>query len=244
MTSIESTRNALKAMVFLLVLAGALPAQAQEDTECRLLCSPELNFEPTITFENFADPPTVVALREGIPTDTFEVESESAFEMIFALDVPTTVPRVGLTLEAIWTPFAETDSNPFTGRTAEQVGEKITDNPLELEAELNFTLLRPEDTGEWAEVHVDVVDKFSPAEDPDADALYTQKLNLELDAGFAVFNWLPKGNWLRNVELEGSLDYVATGLPDAGDRLGEELFLESASPWGFSVLLVIPIIPL
>ena len=41
------------------------------------------------------------------------------------------------------------------------------------------------------------------------------KLNFELDTSVSVFNWLPEGKWLRGLELEGSLDYVATGLPKA-----------------------------
>lgn len=230
--------------VWFVVLITVLPAQAQEENSCKWLCAPELKIEPTITFENFAARPQVVTFENGQPADTAAVAPEQAFEMIFALDVPTAIPRVGFTLEAIWTPFAKTDANLFTGSTASELGEEVTDNPVELEAELNLTLLRPEDTGGWAEVHFDVVDKFSPAEDPDATDLYTHKLNLELDTGFAVFKWLPEENWLRDIELEGSLDYVATGLPDAGDRLGEELFLEKASPWSFSVVLVLPVAPL
>ena len=56
--------------------------------------------------------------------------------------------------------------------------------------------------------------------------------------------WLPDDNWLRNVELKGSLDYVATGLPKAGDVIGDERFLEDASPWSFSVVVVLPLAPL
>lgn len=230
--------------IWLAVLVTAIPARGQDGKRCNLLCSPELKIEPTVTFEKFAARPRVVTFQNGQPVDTSSVAPEQAFEMIFALDVPTAIPRLGFTLEAIWTPFAKTDENLFTGRTASQLGKKITDNPVELEAELNLILLRAEDTDGWAEVHFDVIDKFSPAEDPDATALYTHKLNLELDASIALFKGLPEENWLRNVELEGSLDYVATGLPDAGDRLGEELFLEKASPWSFSVVLVLPVVPL
>jgi hypothetical protein len=59
-----------------------------------------------------------------------------------------------------------------------------------------------------------------------------------------IFNWLPDSNWLRNLELEGSLDYVPVGLPRAGDRLGDELFLDNASRWSFSTVFVIPLAPL
>ena len=93
--------------------------------------------------------------------------------------------------------------------------------------------LRPEDTNGWVGSHFDLVDKISPAERPRDTSAYTHKLNFELDTAVHIFNWLPEANWLRNIELEGSLDYVATGLPRAGDRIGNELFLDNASGWSF-----------
>jgi hypothetical protein len=59
----------------------------------------------------------------------------------------------------------------------------------------------------------------------------------------AVFNWLRNGRWLKGVELEGSLDYVATGLPGTGDRIDGIRLLEKASPWSFSIVFVLPITP-
>ena len=44
--------------------------------------------------------------------------------------------------------------------------------------------------------------------------------------------------------LEGSLDYVATALPKAGDRIERVRFLDKASPWSFSIVFVLPIAPL
>jgi hypothetical protein len=87
------------------------------------------------------------------------------------------------------------------------------------------------------------VDKFSAAERPGDRRAYTHKLNLELDTSLAVFNWLPEGRWLRGIELEGSLDYVVTGLPRAGDRIKGVRFLDNASPWSFSVVFVVPVAP-
>ena len=94
------------------------------------------------------------------------------------------------------------------------------------------------------ESHFDIVDKFSPAEDPRARSVYTHKLDFELDTSLALFKWLPEGHWLRDVEVEGSLDYLATGLPKAGDEVpvGGERFIDAPSPWSFSVVFVIPIV--
>jgi len=164
---------------------------------------------------------------------------------VVALDIPTEIPRVGFTFEAIIAPFASGEENPFSGRTAAELGRtSVRDNTPEIELELNLEWLTSEATGGWVGSHFDIIDKISPSERPMDASAYTHKLNFELDTGVNIFNWLPTGNWLRNVELEGSLDYVATGLPRAGDRIGNELFLDDASRWSFSLVFVIPLVPL
>ena len=59
----------------------------------------------------------------------------------------------------------------------------------------------------------------------------------------SIFNWMREGRWFRGVELEGSLDYVATGLARAGDRVDGGRYLDDASPWSFSVVFVLPLAP-
>jgi hypothetical protein len=217
-----------------------VPSAAQDEPRCVVLCAPELKIEPTWTIENLARRPRIDA-GGGIE----RAARETVFELIFALDVPTTIPRLGLTLEAIFVPFGGTSVHPFTGATAEQasVGE-IRDNGIEIEAELNIALFDEDRTGGWVSSHVDVVDKFSPGASPRAGSVYTHKLNFEWDTAFHVFNRLPQGNWLRNVEAELSLDYVATGLPKAGDIVAGERFLDAASPWSLSFVFVFPLAPL
>lgn len=132
----------------------------------------------------------------------------------------------------------------FTGRTADELGEgEIRDNAVELEGEINIDLVTFEETGGWIGAHFDVVDQFSPAETPSARGTYTHKLDLELDVATAPFARPEVGGWLESVELEGSLDCMVSGIPDAGDRFGDELFLDDASPWSFSFVLVIPLTP-
>ena len=171
-----------------MLLIAAAPAAAQQ-AACRFLCEPTFLVEPTITFEKDA----------------------TVFETIFALDLVTPVPRVGVTLEAITKPFRE-------------------ENDIELESELKLYWLESDQTGGWLSSHFDAVDKFSPAELPTDTRAYTHKLNFELDTAFALFSRLPDSNWLHNVEIEGSLDYVATGLPKDAPR------------WSFSLVFVLPII--
>ncbi len=213
--------------------------------KCVVLCTPEFKFEPTVTFENLFNPATVVEVGEDGPLKPIQAERETVFEFVFAVGIPTEIPRIGLTVEAIWAPFAGTSTNAFTGTTAGELGvEEIADNPVELEFELNFTLFEPEQTAGWVGMHFDVVDKFSPSERPQDTGVYTHKLNFELDTAIHILSWLPQGNWLRNLELEWSLDYVATGIPQAGDQIGDELFLTDASPWSLSMVVVIPVAPL
>lgn len=217
---------------------------AREGPSCRVLCTPDLAFEPTVSIENLAARHRTARLEDGVPVDTATAEQEVVFEIVLAVGVPTEIPRVGLTLEAIWAPFAGTDANPFTGRAAEEVEkDEVRDNAVELEGELNLALLTFEETGGWLDAHFDIVDQFGPAERPDAGSVYTHKLNLELDVATAPLARLGARGWLAGLEVEGSLDYMATGIPRAGDRLGDELFLDDASPWSFSLVLVVPLVP-
>ncbi len=214
--------------------------EAQEGESCAFLCVPELKIEPTITFENLVN-----RARVEIGGVTERTQRETIFELIFALEVPTEIPRIGLTLEVGFAPFGSTSEHPFTGATAAELGrDDIRDNVVEIESELNVDLIDSDQTGGWLSSHFDIIDKFSPGERPDATSVYTHKLNFELDTAFHPFNGLPEGRWLRNAEVELSIDYVATGLPKAGDLIGDELFLDDASPWSLSLVLVLPLAPL
>ena len=170
-----------------LLLLAATPAFPQ--TRCTVVCKPTLLVEPTVTWERDA----------------------TVFETIFALDLSTPIPRVGVTLEAITKPFHD-------------------DNDVELESELKLYWLESGQTGGWLSSHFDIVDKFSGAERTTDTRAYTHKLNFELDTAVAVFSRLPDSHWLRDIEMEGSLDYVATGLP------------KDAGRWSFSLVLVVPIV--
>ena len=203
-----------------LVLSVA-PAWAQEQAPCRLLCAPEFHVEPTVTFTNLFGGARITR-GDGIVT---REHRESEFEVILSLGLPTRVRWLAFAVEAIFLPF-DRDSTP------------------ELEFETSFVWLPSERTGGWVGSHFDVVDKFSAAERPTDRRVYTHKLNLELDTSVSVFNWLPEGRWLRGVELEGSLDYVASGLPKAGDVVDGSRYIGKASPWSFSLVFVLPVAPM
>lgn len=203
-----------------ILLISGLPAFAQEPAPCRVLCTPEFAIEPTFTFTNIFGSPRIRQADGRVTPDARETD----FEVILSLGLPTRVRWLEFTVEAIFQPF-DRESTP------------------ELEFEANVVWLPPERTNNWLSSHFDVVDKYSPAERRTDRRAYTHKLNLELDTSLAVFNWLPKGQWFRRVELEGSIDYVASGLPEKGDYIDGVRFLDRASPWSFSVVVVLPIAP-
>lgn len=205
-----------------LLIVSALPSPAvAQDPPCRFICEVAWKVEPTITIENLAGRHRVLT-PDGM---TERVERERVFELVMAVDLSTKVSWLGFTAEAITPPFAD-------------------DNAVELEFESNFHWLTESMTRGWVTSHFDVVDKLSPAERPDEGRAYTHKLDFELDTALHMFKWLPEGRWLRDLELELSLDYLATGLPKKGDVLSDGTrFIDDASPWSVSVVFVIPVAP-
>jgi hypothetical protein len=214
-------RGALIGVAAIVLLVPSL-SMAQESADCRVICELEWLVEPTITIENLANRHRVVT-PDGV---TERVNRERVFETVLAVDMSTKVPWLGFTVEAIFSPFSD-------------------DNSVALEFESNWHWLTESMTGGWVTSHFDVVDKFSPAERPESDRAYTHKLDFELDTAVHVFNWLPEGRWLHGVEVETSLDYLATGLPKKGDVFPDGTqFLDDASHWSLSFVFVIPVAPL
>lgn len=207
------------AFAWVMLVLGVVPSWAQDP--CRVLCAPEFNVEPTFTFPNLFGSPRVAGDDGKIARDGREAE----FEVILSMGLPTRVAWLEFTVEAIFLPF-DRDSTP------------------ELEFETNVVWLPSDRTGGWLTSHFDIVDKFSAAQRPTDRRAYTHKLNLELDTSVSIFNWSRKDGWLHGVELEGSLDYVAMGLPKAGDRVDAGRYLDDASAWSFSVVFVLPIAPM
>ena len=234
------SRSMAVASVYALVI---LPVTVSAEDRCAFFCAPTVKLEPQLTIENLFSPGRIENKGDAGQLISAAEAREPVFETTLAVVIPTTLPRISFTAETIFAPFGETDSQPFTGGTSTQLGSYIRDNGLEAEFEVNLGIFSPEQTKGWLELHFDVVDKFSPGARPNALSIFTHKLNLELDMALLVFHRLSAGNWLRDVELEVSLDYVATGLPRAGDDFGSFRYLKDASPWGLSVVFVLPLTP-
>jgi hypothetical protein len=210
-------------IVGLVLAAVGVPASAtaQARSSCQVICELAWKIEPTFTIENLAQRHRVMT-PDGVAE---RVTRERVFETVLALDMSTPVSRLGSTVEAIAAPFSD-------------------DNAVELEFETNLHWLAEEATHGWLSSHFDIVDQFSPAGRPNATRAYTHKLDFELDTAFHPFNNLPEGRWLKGLELETSLDYLATGIPKAGDRFADgEAFLDDASHWSLSFVIVIPVAP-
>ena len=214
-------RIALFALLFIVVIPRTGYAQGRK---CLFLCEPELKIEPTFTWENFFKRHKISSADANGTTTVVTARRTNVFETVVAADIPTTVPRLGFTFEVILKPFSK-GSSP------------------ELETELNFHWLQSEKTGGWVGSHFDIIDKYSPGQRPDTEGVYTHKLNFELDTAVSFLKWTRKP-WLSDIEIEASLDYVATGLARRGDRFGNALFLDNASPWSFSLVFVVPLAPL
>ncbi len=236
----------LRGVFALTLLCTPLSASAgqNDESQCFFLCAPGLKVEPTFTFEPVFRRPLVEDVGAEPGMDPSRVSTERVFELILVVGIPTTVPRLGFTVETIFIPSGDVDANPFTGVTANELGRaSLRGNEVEIELEVNIGLVEPEQTGGWVESHFDVVDKISAAERPTDTSAYTHKLNFEWDTAFRIFSRLSAGHWLRDVEVEGSLDYVATGLARAGDVVGDTRFVTDDSRWSFSLVFVVPLTP-
>lgn len=207
-------------VAFAVALCPAM-VSAQGSNPCRAVCELEWKVEPTFTIEHLAQRHRVVT-PDGV---TERVNRERVFETVLAVDMATRIRRLGVTIESILSPFSD-------------------DNSVELEFEANLEWLTESMSRGWVTSHFDIVNQLSPAERPGAKRAYTPKLDFELDTAFHLFNGLAEDRWLRGVELETSLDYLASGIPKRGDVFPDGArFLDDASRWSFSFVFVIPVAP-
>lgn len=214
-----------------LAAVGVLsPRSADAQQNCKLLfCSPTLLFQPATITTNAVDPPEV-RLANGTTT---ELERSTEFLMRFTLMVPTSIPRTSLSAHLQWTPFADAPRQPFTGQSAEDLGEEAIDAnlPLFVYGPV-FKLVTEQQTNGWFSGQIMVRALFSPGMRPEDERAYTHKFLPGLGVNVGIFNWLPEGSLLRNVPLFARANYVATGLPEAGDPVpGGGTLLDDADPW-------------
>ena len=120
-------RLVVPVVIGLFATVSTASAQTADNSRCAFLCVPELKVEPNITFENVFGRARVEPLDAEATGESNRLQPrESAFEIVLAFGIPTEIPRVGITLETIFSPLGETDRNPFTGITRSDLNGAVS----------------------------------------------------------------------------------------------------------------------
>ena len=222
------------------LLICAKPASAQ--TQCSFLCAPSIAIEPSAITSHLFSRPRVQQLGTGaIQT----LPSTTNLEIIFAASLETLWPRVSLYGSVQWLPNASEARNPSTLYTASELETaKVRANAPTASGGVSFTLIQPDATKGLLSVAANVGDLFSNAARPNDVSAYTHKLDLGLVGQWHVFEFLPKHTYAHSLTVFTLLDYVATGLPAAGDEVpkGERVFLNSVHSPSLITGLSIPLV--
>jgi len=226
------------------LLAGAaLPVAAQSSAppRCHIVCAPTVTLMPGVVRTHLLRGPLVRDTKTGIET---RLPGSSNFEIIAAVASRTALPRLSLVASAQWLPNAAEGRNPFTLYTASELGTHVRANAPTLVAAGSLALIAPTSTAGWFDAALNVGDLFSQAAKPEDKSAYTHKLDLDLVTHLHLFDALPATRYLHRVTIYGILDYVATGLPSAGDEvpLGR-VFVTGARPLALVAGLAFPLTP-
>jgi hypothetical protein len=166
-------------------------------------------------------------------------------EVIVAVASKTAIPRVSLFGSVQWLPNAIASRNPFTLYTADELGEHVRANAPTATIGFSVALLEASQSAGLVDVAANIGDLYSQAARPEDKSAYTHKLDLDLVANLHAFNWVPENTYVHRVTVFGILDYVATGLPKAGDEVPMGRIFESdAKPLAAVVGLSFPIAPI
>jgi hypothetical protein len=222
----------------------ALPAAAGAQTPCHSLCAPSFSFAPSLIRSHVFGGPRVRSLGTG---DERTLPAKNNLELIFSLAIPTAVPNLSLYTSFQWLPTAKAAANPFTEYTAAELGtDEIRANLPSISLGLRYDVVPAAMTGGWVTVTPYVADLYSRAARPDAGSDYTHKLDLGVSAAVSPFAGQASDGWLHGVTVFGVFDYVATGVPHAGDVVpaGEREFLTGARAESLFVGVSLPVAPL
>ncbi|AHG87832.1 hypothetical protein J421_0295 [Gemmatirosa kalamazoonensis] len=218
---------------------GAAPAAAQSPApHCRVLCAPSVTAMPGLLRTHLAHGPVVQSAGGA----AHRLPSSSALELILAAAARTAIQRVSLFGSVQWLPNAGEARNPFTLYTANELGGHVHANAPTLTIGGSVSLLDASASRGLLDVAANVGDLFSQAARPRDRAAYTHKLDLDLVAHAHVFRAAPRYTYLHAASVFGILDYVATGLPKAGDEVPTgRHFVTDARPLALIVGLALPL---
>jgi hypothetical protein len=169
--------------------------------------------------------------------------STSDVELIFVVATKTKVPQLSVFGSVQWLPNAAEQRNPYTLYTADELGGHVRANAPTATLGLSYTFVAPTQTSGWLDLAAIVGDLYSQAARPDDRSAYTHKLDLDLLTHVHAFAATPPHGYLHDVTLFAFLDYVATGLPRAGDQVpATRRFLSAARPAALIVGLAFPLV--
>jgi hypothetical protein len=217
---------------------AAEPAAAQDT--CKVLCKPTLSFVPSVITNHLFSQPTVRSLTTGVVQ---QLTSTTNLELIFVAGASTRFKPISLYGSVQWLPNASEKRNPFTLYGASDIGDKVRANAPTVSAGISISVLDSKATGGWLGVDAHIGDLYSAAARPHDTGAYTHKLDVGLVGSWSIFTGLPPQTYMHRVQLSTLLDYVATGLPKAGDEVpkGERVFLTGAHSASLIAGLVFPL---
>jgi hypothetical protein len=215
--------------------------RAAQPRPCHVLCAPSFALMPAVIRTHVFGGPRVRSLATGTRT---RLPGTSDFEMIIAVAARTALPRLSLFGSVQWLPNASEQRNPFTLYTASELGEPVRANAPTVTMGASVALLRAPATKGLLDLAVNAGDLFSQAARPGDKSAYTHKLDLDLVAHLHALAWTPGATWLHRVTVFSILDYVATGLPRAGDEVPVgRVFETDARPTSLIAGLSLPVTP-
>lgn len=223
------------------IAAQLCGAQAAHPHPCRVLCVPSVAVMPAVIRTHLFGGPRVRSLATGAVD---RLPGSSNFELIVAVAARTPVPRLSLFGSVQWLPNATERRNPFTLYTASELGEAVKANAPTVTMGASVAVLPATMTQGLFDLAANVGDLYSQAARPTDKSAYTHKLDLALLAHLHAFAWTPPATWLHRVTVFSILDYVATGLPKAGDEVPVgRVFETDARPTSLIVGLSLPVTP-
>ena len=223
--------------------AGVLGAQ--QTKPCTVICA------PTVAFNIAANKPHVFgapSVRNDTTGAVSKLPSKANLQLQIFVSAKTQVERLYVYAATTWLPSAKARANPFTEYTASQVGDDIKANHVSLTMGGLIDVVTAKQAHGWAALQGYAADLLSPAARPNDASAYTHKLDLG-----GVFLGYPFAGMDTSSALHRSgfyvyanLDYVATGLPKAGDDVprGVRTFLTNAKPAVLILGVGMPVAPL
>ena len=219
-------------------------ASAQQSKPCTLICAPAVAFNVAANKSHVFGSPTV---RNDTTGSVTELPSKTNLQLQLFTSAKTRVNGLSLYATLTWLPTAKTRANPFTEYTASQVGEAIRANDVSFSFGALGDLIPAKMTHGYAALQAYLGDLLSPAARPGDASAYTHKLDLGGVALLYPFAGTDSSSVAHKSGLYfyANLDYVATGLPRAGNDVpkGVRTFLTNAKPAVFVIGFGLPIMP-